>query len=110
MASTKTFGRDSQLTARMLLTMFLIGLLYVVFVGVLIAAGVNVVFIIIVAGGLLFVQYYFSDKMALAAMRVVGVWRWHRRVGKERLDRNRPFAAALSARDGDVSPGRRTSE
>ena len=48
--------------------------------------------------------------LALAAMLVVGVWRWHRRVGKERLDRNRPFAAALSARDGDVSPGRRTSE
>ena len=28
--------------------------------------------------------------LALAAMLVVGVWRWHRRVGKERLDRNRP--------------------
>ena len=24
--------------------------------------------------------------LALAAMLVVGVWRWHRRVGKERLD------------------------
>jgi heat shock protein HtpX len=53
----------------MLLTMFLLGLLYVVFVGVLIAAGVNLVFVIVIAGGLLFLQYYFSDKMALAAMR-----------------------------------------
>jgi heat shock protein HtpX len=51
------------------LTMFLLGLLYVVFVGVLLAAGVNLVLVIVIAGGLLFFQYFFSDKMALAAMR-----------------------------------------
>ena len=40
--------------------------------------------------------------LALAAMLVVGVWRWHRRVGRERLDRNRPrTCAALSARHGE---------
>ena len=33
------FGKDGGLQARMLLTMFLLGLVYVVFVGVLFAAG-----------------------------------------------------------------------
>jgi heat shock protein HtpX len=53
----------------MLLTMFLLGALYVVFIGVLIAVGMNIAFVIVIAGGLLAVQYFFSDKMALAAMR-----------------------------------------
>ena len=37
--STSVIGRDRGLQARMLLTMFLLGLLYVVFMGVLFAAG-----------------------------------------------------------------------
>jgi hypothetical protein len=49
----------------MSLTMFLSGALYGAFVAVLIAVHVNIVFIVIVAGGLLFVQYFYSDKMAL---------------------------------------------
>jgi heat shock protein HtpX len=69
MARRTAFGRDPQLTARMLLTMFLLGALYVVFVGVLLASGVNLAFVIVIAGGLLFFQYYFSDRVALAAMR-----------------------------------------
>jgi heat shock protein HtpX len=48
--------------------MFLIGALYVAFVAVLIAVGVNIAVVVIVAGGLLFAQYYFSDKMALYGM------------------------------------------
>ena len=54
--------------ARMSFTMFLLGGLYVAVVAALIAYHVNIGFIIIVAGGLLFVQYYFSDKMALYGM------------------------------------------
>src|SRR5213593_4245330 len=69
MAPRTSFGRDPQLTMRMTLTMFLLGLLYVVFIGVLLAAGVSLGFVIVIAGGMLFFQYYFSDKMALAAMR-----------------------------------------
>jgi len=69
MAARASFGRDTQLTFRMVLTMFLLGLLYVVFISVLIAVGVGLAFVIVIAGGLLFFQYYFSDKMALAAMR-----------------------------------------
>jgi heat shock protein HtpX len=66
--SKSRFTADHGLVARMSLTMFLIGALYVAFVAVLIAVHINIVFIIIVAGGLLFVQYFYSDKMALYGM------------------------------------------
>ena len=52
----------------MTFTMFLLGLLYVVVVAGLIAYHVSIGFILVVAGGLLFVQYFFSDKMALYGM------------------------------------------
>jgi heat shock protein HtpX len=69
MAVTKTsFGRDPGLQARMLLTMFLLGALYVAFVGVLFAAGVNALFIALIAGGLAAAQLFTSDKLALHAM------------------------------------------
>ena len=50
------------------LTIFLIGLLYVVFISLLIAVGVQSVTVIIIAAALLFSQYYFSDKIALYSM------------------------------------------
>ena len=69
MAVTKTsFGRDPGLQARMLLTMFLLGALYVVFVGVLFAAGLNAGFIVIIAVALAAAQLFTSDKLALHAM------------------------------------------
>ena len=52
----------------MLLTLFLLGLLYVVFIGVLITAGAGVVTIVVVMGALSFAQLFFSDKIALSAM------------------------------------------
>ncbi len=52
----------------MLLTLFLLGLLYVVLVGVLFAAGASGVIIAVVAGGLLLGQFFVSDKLGLAAM------------------------------------------
>jgi heat shock protein HtpX len=52
----------------MILTMFLLGALYVVFVGVLFAAGVNAGFIVIIAVGLSAAQLFTSDKLALHAM------------------------------------------
>jgi len=68
MARPSSFGRDTGLQIRMATTMFLLGLVYVVFVGALFAAGVNAAFIVIVAGGLALLQLFASDKMALAAM------------------------------------------
>jgi heat shock protein HtpX len=52
----------------MLLTMFLLGLVYVVLMGALFAATQSAPLIIIVAGGLFAFQYFSSDKLALRAM------------------------------------------
>jgi heat shock protein HtpX len=69
MAQPRTiFPRDTGLQVRMLLTLFLLGLLYVVFVGVLITAGAGVITIVVVMGALSFAQLFFSDKLALKAM------------------------------------------
>ena len=69
MASKRqNFGKDTGLQARMLLTLFLLGLLYAVFVGVLFAAGAAAGLIIVVAVGLLLVQLFGSDKLAMASL------------------------------------------
>jgi heat shock protein HtpX len=48
--------------------MLLLGAVYVAFVGVLFAAGVNAMVIVVIAGGMALLQLFASDKMALAAM------------------------------------------
>jgi heat shock protein HtpX len=63
-----SFGKDTGLQLRMTLTMFLLGLVYVIFVVALLGAGVNGVTVAIIAGGLALVQLFASDKLALAAM------------------------------------------
>jgi heat shock protein HtpX len=69
MARQRTsFGRDTGLQARMLVTMFLLGLLYLVFVAVLLSAGAGVVTMVLVIGGLTLAQFFLSDKIALRAM------------------------------------------
>ncbi|MEV0417047.1 zinc metalloprotease HtpX [Streptosporangium canum] len=67
MAHTR-FAPDRGLTSRMVLTMFLLGLLYVVFVSVLITLGVQTILVLLIAGGTLLVQYFMSDRIALFAM------------------------------------------
>ena len=62
------FAPDRQLTARMGLTMFLLGLLYVAFVAVLIVLLKSWVLVVVIAAGLLAAQYWFSDRIALFAM------------------------------------------
>ena len=54
----------------MLLTLFLLGLVYVVFIGVLVAVGAGAGVIVVVAGVLLLVQLFGSDKIAFATMGV----------------------------------------
>src|SRR5436305_5589806 len=64
----KTYGRDFGITLRMLLTGGLLGLLYVVFAVVLFSvlhAGLGLMLVIVI--GLALVQYFTSDKIALAA-------------------------------------------
>jgi heat shock protein HtpX len=71
MASRRSsFGRDTGLQARMLLTMFLLGLVYAVFVGVLFVAGAGAGLIVVVAVALLLLQLFGSDKIAMATMGV----------------------------------------
>src|SRR3954468_24512985 len=67
MASRSTFGRDTGLQARMLFTIFLLGAVYVVFIGVLFAAGASAVTIVFIAAALFLFQLFASDKIALAA-------------------------------------------
>ena len=62
------YGRDRSLSARMGFTLFLLGLVYAAFIGILIAVGVGAVLIVVIAAGLLLVQLLFSDRIALAAM------------------------------------------
>lgn len=64
------FGRDTGLQSRMVLTMFLLGLVYAVFIGVLFAVGAGAGLIVVVALVLLVVQFFASDKIALATMGV----------------------------------------
>jgi len=69
MARQKTsFGRDGGLQFRMLLTMFLLGLLYVAFVGVMIAAGAGAITMVLIVGALTLAQLFLSDKIALASV------------------------------------------
>jgi heat shock protein HtpX len=53
----------------MMSTVFLLGLLYAVFVTVLFLVGVKLVFILVIAFVLLFVQYFYSDRIALYSMK-----------------------------------------
>src|SRR3954453_238609 len=63
-----SFGKDTGLQIRMTVTMFLLGLIYVVLIVALLAANVNGITVAIIAGGLAAVNLFASDKLALAAM------------------------------------------
>ena len=52
----------------MMLTMFLLGLVYVVFVAVLVSAGVGTGLMLLIVGGMVLAQLFLSDKLALRAM------------------------------------------
>ena len=68
MARKSSFGRDTGLQARMVLTLFLLGLVYAVLIGALIASGVGAAIIAVAAGGLFLLQFFTSDKIALYSM------------------------------------------
>lgn len=68
MARTRTtFPRDKGLQTRMLLTMFLLGALYVVFAGILFAAGAGIGVMVLFLALMSLGQLFLSDKIALAA-------------------------------------------
>ncbi|RLG30768.1 zinc metalloprotease HtpX [Methanosarcinales archaeon] len=61
----KRWQRDYGLSTRMFLTMFMLFVVYIAFIGVLSYLGLPLITILLVAGVMLFAQYYFSDKMVL---------------------------------------------
>lgn len=68
MASTR-YASDRGLTSRMLVTMFLLGLVYVVFVtAFFVIAPKFGVIALVIALAFLFAQYFFSDKLTMFAM------------------------------------------
>jgi heat shock protein HtpX len=68
MARKSSFGRDRGLQGRMVLTLFLLGLVYAVLIGALVAAGVGAVVIAVAAGAFFLLQFFSSDKIALFSM------------------------------------------
>jgi heat shock protein HtpX len=68
MARPAQFGKDTGLQARMLTTMFLLGLVYVVFAGVIFAAGGSGIAIVLFAVVMLSFQFFASDALAMRAM------------------------------------------
>ena len=52
----------------MALTLFLLGLVYAVLIGALIASGIGAALIAVIAGGLFIIQFLTSDKIALFSM------------------------------------------
>jgi len=57
--------RDAGLSGRIFLTWILLLLVYLVFMGVLMALGLPSMFIIVIAVGMGLVQYFFSDKLVM---------------------------------------------
>ena len=67
------FAPDRQLTVRMVGVVFLLGLLYVAFVAALIVLLKSAVLVVVIIGALLVAQFWYSDKIALFAMRATEV-------------------------------------
>ena len=75
MATHTRYAPDRGLTVRMTATMFLLGLVFVVFVGLVIgimtaahaSAGAIILVAVIFGGGSAFISLFYSDKIALAA-------------------------------------------
>ncbi len=64
----KSFGRDTGLQVRMVVTMFLLAAVYAILMAVIFAAGAGAVTMVVVAAALLGVQFFASDKIALQTM------------------------------------------
>lgn len=62
------YASDAGLTARMTLTMFVLGLMYVVLMAALIYVGISWMFVLVFAGVSAFGQWYYCDKVAMFSM------------------------------------------
>jgi heat shock protein HtpX len=62
------YKTDVQLSARMFITMLLLGVVYTAFILVLWYLGVNFIFLLVIAAVILGIQLFFADKIALFSM------------------------------------------
>ena len=62
------WGRDTGLSVRMFVVMFLLAALYLAFIAILISAGVSTVTVLFFAAIMIGAQYFLSDKIALWSM------------------------------------------
>ena len=60
---------DAGLNVRMVITGLLLLVLYMTIIGVLLALKLSFSFVIVIAGAMLFSQYFFSDKIAMFSMQ-----------------------------------------
>jgi heat shock protein HtpX len=67
-ARTTKIETDHKLNVRMFITGLLLVALYAIIISVLLSLGVSLVLVIVIAGALIFSQYYFSDKIAMFSM------------------------------------------
>jgi heat shock protein HtpX len=68
MSTARNIPSDRGLTLRMFTTGLMLVILYALVVGALIAVGISYTVVLVIAGAILFVQYWFSDKIALFGM------------------------------------------
>lgn len=66
---TTRFRPDHGLTARMAVTLVTLALVFGLFVALLVVLIKSLVLVVLIAGGLLVAQFWFSDRIALYAMR-----------------------------------------
>jgi heat shock protein HtpX len=67
-STARNIPNDRGLSLRMFVTGLLIVLLYGLVIGLLIAVGISYAVVLVLAAAILFVQYWFSDKIALFGM------------------------------------------
>jgi len=68
MSTARNIPQDRGLTLRMFTTGLMLVVLYAAVIGLLIAVGISYAAVLVIAGVLIFVQYWFSDKIALFGM------------------------------------------
>ncbi len=68
MSTARNIASDRGLTIRMFVTGLLIVVLYGAVIGLLVAFGVSMALVLVIAAAVLFCQYWFSDKIALYGM------------------------------------------
>ena len=62
----RNYGRDLELTFRMGITMMMLAVVYVFFLGLLMFAGIPLELVLVIAIAMAFFQYFMSDKLVLA--------------------------------------------